>query len=42
MEKDIKVKAVAPTPEEIKATREYKRLMKKIKSMYKFVRDESI
>ncbi len=42
MEENIKMKAVAPTPEEVKATREYKRLMKKIQSMYKFVKDESI
>lgn len=35
MEKVIEIKKIMPTKKEIEATKEYKRLMKKIKSMIK-------
>ncbi len=35
MEKVVNVRKIMPTKEEVEATREYKRLMKKIKSMIK-------
>lgn len=39
MEKQINVKVVTPTKEEIKQTEEYKALLSKIKSMTKTIKE---
>ena len=39
MEKQINVKVVTPTKEEIKQTKEYKALLNKIKSMTKTIKE---